>query len=449
MEKMIIKITENELRRAIRKSILNEYETEYEPLSSDSAFDFQSEVFDVALAKIKKRLLDKRGQNAYDGIGSMIYFLEKNLGDCPLFLEDHDKHYDDAVKQAFKTARGDNDWINSWKDPKMLRISIDMAEKKYEDLKAMYLVLYKKKANAITIDENRLHETVKSRLLAEYYNSINADAIDNINYRIDSVPDDDDIAEAVQDEFEDQNVSDIEKISFIKNFVTGNTVYSLECGNYDYHDEYFDGTFDEIAELFGNGIAKAISAEFNQTIMNLPVQDLNYDNLHRIAGLIDGNLEDILSGQYDDEQPDFSDPETANRILKAKFKNNPAADSEWLLTDGEIVAMADHVYVSAVDQTKASFMNLGNIRVGHGSIGMMKKPSSEQLSVIRDVICPRYEDSSLEVHFCTYREGDREPRPDHIVTYHNAASSIGRRRVVNDIINYYNDGIKPQDEWFD
>lgn len=141
--------------------LINEHDISYEPLNSDSAFDFRSTIIKSVLKQIKERLLSKRGQDVYDAIGVLNDFLEKFAFDRYMDLEGADKSIDDAVRQAFNTARADKDWINSWKDPQMLVTMIDAEEKKYNNFYNINNLQRKLYGKRLKIDETRLRREIR------------------------------------------------------------------------------------------------------------------------------------------------------------------------------------------------------------------------------------------------------------------------------------------------
>lgn len=160
----------------IDESRLLEHDIAYEPLNSDSAFDFRFSVIEMVLNQIKKRLLSKRGQDVYDAIGVLNDFLEKFAFDHYMDFDDEYKSLDDAVKKAFKTARADKEWINAWKDPEMLVTMIDAEEKKYNNFYNINNLQRKLYGKRLKIDETRLRRgirivsrAIKQVTLNEYY----------------------------------------------------------------------------------------------------------------------------------------------------------------------------------------------------------------------------------------------------------------------------------------
>jgi hypothetical protein len=262
------------------------------------------------------------------------------------------------------------------------------------------------KKTIVRLTEQDLHHIIKKCLNEAYYGRIDINLVDHIQFRVESEPDEEEIKEEFEDE-EDVSEQDIQ------DYVEENTIFQLECYDSDYeHLGWLSYNKDEIYDEFGEDIAEYIWKKREG----------------RVDDILDSNLNSI----------DLNNVEEVNAMAKSMFPSG--GESSYLLVDGDIISMPDHCYISRIDgMTKAKFVSLGNIRLGSGGYGhidIMKLPTNAQMIGIKQY-CRQYE--SMEVNFCEYREGDKEPHVEHQARYEDANPS----RIVNDIYYYYTDGIKP------
>ena len=190
---------------------------------------------------------------------------------------------------------------------------------------------------------------------------------------------------------------------------------------------YADLTVDELFDYFPQSVINDIVERDNSNSTRLSNPSINQ---YRI--------EDIL---YRDTTPsDVNDVDEVNRIAKKIQTGGPSA---YLLTDGDIISFQDHIYITSIDGiTPDKFMALGNIRLTNGGFELIKEPTREQMRELKRWI--RGMDSGIHVDFCEESHGTY-PRTLFSTSY----ISPNAERIVNDIYYYFEEGVKPQDNFYE
>lgn len=190
---------------------------------------------------------------------------------------------------------------------------------------------------------------------------------------------------------------------------------------------YADLTVDELFDYFPQSIINDIVERDNSSSARLSNPSINQ---YRI--------EDIL---YRDTTPsDANDVDEVNRIAKKIQTGGPSA---YLLTDGDIISFQDHIYITSIDGiTPDKFMALGNIRLTNGGFELIKEPTREQMRELKRWI--RGMNSGIHVDFCEESHGTY-PRTLFSTSY----ISPNAERIVNDIYYYFEEGVKPQDNFYE
>lgn len=259
----------------------------------------------------------------------------------------------------------------------------------------------------IRLTEDDLHFLIRNVINEAYGNrNFDTDLVDHIQFRIETEPDEEEIKETFEDEDDVTNQE-------IQDYIEENTIFELDC---------YDSNYEQLGWLYYN--RDEIYDKFTKRIAN------------QIWQKREGRIDDILDFKYD--SVDCNSVEEVNALAKKMFPGG--GESSYLLVDGDIISMPDHCYISRIgDLTKAKFVSLGNIRLGsgnYGSLDIMKMPTNDQMMGIKQY-CREHD--SLEVNFCEYRNGDKEPRPIYQARY----NEVNPSRVANDIYYYYADGVKP------
>lgn len=217
------------------------------------------------------------------------------------------------------------------------------------------------------------------------------DAIDSIEYEPNDVQDDED-----DEDFE--------------------PTYDINA--YDNEGEYVlcgELTIDEILDYFDEDILNMLTNHEGRKISS---------NIYRIDDLLMRNT----------TPSDVNNVEEVNRIAKKIATGGP---SQYLLVDGELIAFHDHIYITSVDgMTPSKFLSLGNIRLGSNSIELMKEPTREQCVALKQFIQGKKE---IYLDISKYKEGSTYGANIVGACYNNPNPN----RVVNDIVNYFENGIKP------
>ena len=145
-------------------------------------------------------------------------------------------------------------------------------------------------------------------------------------------------------------------------------------------------------------------------------------------------IEDILS--WDCKPNNIDDVEEVNAIAKRIQLGGPSA---YLLVDGDVVSFPDHIQITSIEgMSPSKFVGLGNIRVGVGGNGieLSKMPTQDQLYVLKTILRGQNE-TYLDI---VKDDGRMYPTCICSAAYKNANPN----RVINDIIYYFEDGIRPQ-----
>lgn len=145
-------------------------------------------------------------------------------------------------------------------------------------------------------------------------------------------------------------------------------------------------------------------------------------------------IEDILS--WDCKPNNIDDVEEVNAIAK---RIQPGGPSAYLLVDGDMVSFPDHIQITSIEgMSPSKFVGLGNIRVGVGGNGieLSKMPTQDQLYALKTILRGQNE-TYLDI---VKDDGRMYPTCICSAAYKNANPN----RVINDIIYYFEDGIRPQ-----
>ena len=193
---------------------------------------------------------------------------------------------------------------------------------------------------------------------------------------------------------------------------------TYDINAYDNEGEYVlcgELTIDEILDYFDEDILNMLTNHEGRKISS---------NIYRIDDLLMRNT----------TPSDVNNVEEVNRIAKKIATGGP---SQYLLVDGELIAFHDHIYITSVDgMTPSKFLSLGNIRLGSNSIELMKEPTREQCVVLKQFIQGKKE---IYLDISKYKEGSTYGVNIVGACYNNPNPN----RVVNDIVNYFENGIKP------
>ena len=145
-------------------------------------------------------------------------------------------------------------------------------------------------------------------------------------------------------------------------------------------------------------------------------------------------IDDILS--WDTKPNNIDDVDEVNAIAKRIQSSGP---SSYILTDGDVISFPDHIHITTIDgMTPSKFVGLGNIRVGcGGAVELAKEPTRAQIYSLKEFL--RGEDS--EVYLDIVEDSGRM-YPECICSA--AYKNPNVDRIINDIIYYFQDGVRPQ-----
>ena len=221
---------------------------------------------------------------------------------------------------------------------------------------------------------------------------------------------------AREEGYEDDEIEDFEPYYEVEAMdMDGNTIL------------YADLTVEELFDYFPQSIINDIIERDKSNATRLSNPSINQ---YRI--------EDIL---YRDTTPsDVDNVDEVNRIAKKIQTGGPSA---YLLTDGDIIYFHDHIYVNNIDGiTPDKFIALGNIRLSNGGFELIKEPTRQQMYELKQWI--RQQDGGIYVDFC---EESHQTYPRTL--FSTKYGSPNAERIVNDIYYYFEEGIKPQDNFYE
>ena len=245
----------------------------------------------------------------------------------------------------------------------------------------------------------------------EAYNVSARGDLDSIN-TIEFIPHEN----AREEGYEDDEIEDFEPYYEVEAMdMDGNTIL------------YADLTVEELFDYFPQSIINDIIERDKSNATRLSNPSINQ---YRI--------EDIL---YRDTTPsDVDNVDEVNRIAKKIQTGGPSA---YLLTDGDIIYFHDHIYVNNIDGiTPDKFIALGNIRLSNGGFELIKEPTRQQMYELKQWI--RQQDGGIYVDFC---EESHQTYPRTL--FSTKYGSPNAERIVNDIYYYFEEGIKPQDNFYE
>lgn len=219
------------------------------------------------------------------------------------------------------------------------------------------------------------------------------------------------------------------------------TIETDEDGN-----EYYDG---EVYDMDGNHLDffygdKDDIEYYFQDNLNIAEKIFNKDAMKR------GNfywIEDIQYELVNEMNVDINNVEDVNKAAKKISK--PGGESLFILTDGSIIGFYDHAEIQSVcdGMTISKFLELGNIRCGISingntcSIELIKQPTLEQRHALEEFIG----DGRRYVYLDFSKpNSNNNMYPENI--FDTVYTWPNPKRVVNDITNYFIEGIKPVNE---
>lgn len=245
----------------------------------------------------------------------------------------------------------------------------------------------------------------------EAYNVSVSGDLDSIN-TIEFIPHEN----AREEGYEDDEIEDFEPYYEVEAMdMDGNTIL------------YADLTVEELFDYFPQSIINDIIERDKSNATRLSNPSINK---YRIENIL-----------YRDTTPsDADNVEEVNRIAKKIQTGGPSA---YLLTDGDIIYFHDHIYINIIDgMTPDKFIALGNIRLGNGGFELIKEPTRQQMYELKQWI--RRQEGGIYVDFC---EESHKTYPKTL--FSTKYGSPNAERVVNDIYYYFEEGIKPQDSFYE
>ena len=215
------------------------------------------------------------------------------------------------------------------------------------------------------------------------------------------------------------------------------TIETDEDGNEYYDGEVYDNDGHHLDFFYGD--REDIEYYF-QDNLNVAEKIFNKDAMKR------GNfywIEDLQDEFINDMNVNINNVDSVNKAAKRLSKPNGA--SLFILTDGSIISFHDHSQIQSVcdGMTISRFLELGNIRCGGVNvitIQLIQQPTFEQMHCLKRMLSNADE---VFVDFAVPNKNDNMyPETIHSVSYIQPNES----RVVNDIMYYFIEGIKPLGE---
>ena len=251
---------------------------------------------------------------------------------------------------------------------------------------------------------------VNESLMTESYNQFNLDEVGSLQYWVDNEYRYD---EDTHKEWWKWYDSEEEYLRSCKNFE--GEVYD----NDGHQIGYFGGDADEIISMFGEDIGNEI-----------------------ING--DGGWITDIDDRMANNGVDLNDVDSVN--MAAKRLSKPSGESAYLLTDGDTIYFHDHAQIQSVNgMTISKFLELGNIRFGGGNvlrIELIKEPTVQQKLRLKRMLS--YADE-------VYLDIAKPNKSNYEKMYPEVIFGVNYRdvnpdRVINDIFNYFEDGVRPLGE---
>ena len=205
----------------------------------------------------------------------------------------------------------------------------------------------------------------------------------------------------------------------------GNEYYDGEVYDTDgHHLDFFAGDKEDVEYYFQDNLYVA------EKVINKDAQKRG--NFYWI--------EDIQDEFVSDMNVDINNVDSVNKAAKRLSKPNGA--SLFILTDGSVISFHDHAQIQSVCEgmTISKFLELGNIRCGGGNvvtIQLIEQPTFEQQQCLKRMLS--YADEAIVDFAVPNKNGNMYPETVHSASYVQPNAS----RVVNDIMYYFMEGIKP------
>lgn len=199
--------------------------------------------------------------------------------------------------------------------------------------------------------------------------------------------------------------------------------YEVEAHSRDGEELFYDDVEEgDLEETFGKTIA--------DIIRNKDAREL-HPNYYM--------AEDLIYLSNADTKIDINNVDEVNAM--AKKISNQNGESPYILTDGSVISFFDHKYISEIEgMTIAKFLDLGNIRVGHSTVEMIKKPTDAQIRTLMRYISRQDE---LYVEFSKVNGNDFYPKSIHYLTYKHPNAEM----VIDEIISYFDDTLSENIEY--
>ena len=251
---------------------------------------------------------------------------------------------------------------------------------------------------------------VNESLMTESYNQFNLDEVGSLQYWVDNEYGYD---EDTHKEWWNWYDSEEEYLRSCKNF--DGEVYDTD----GHQIGYFGGDADEIISMFG--------------------EDIGNEIVNGNGGWIT-DIDDRMANNG----VDLNDVDSVNKAAKRLSK--PSGESAYLLTDGDTIYFHDHAQIQSVDgMTISRFLELGNIRFGGGNvlrIELIKEPTVQQKLRLKRMLS--YADE-------VYLDIAKPNKSNYEKMYPDVIFGVNYRevnpdRIINDIFNYFEEGIRPLGE---
>ncbi len=232
-----------------------------------------------------------------------------------------------------------------------------------------------------------------------------------------------------------------------------------EIGEFVYEWDFDDDSYAEYLEECELDNTEEVLDEYIRENVSFDIAFMDSDTFHEFSheSMSLGDIEDAFGSKFadivlsdckkdgegrcesyvlfEDEEVDVNDPKSLNDAAKRVLRSGDYYKDcrGFILSDGTVVyTPAEHNQCTMISGVKGTvhFIKLGNIRVLSHSIDVGKKPTEEQVEVLRKVISC-YSDSELYLDIFDGTEiSAKYVRPFW-------------RKVIADIMRYYDEGIRP------
>lgn len=195
----------------------------------------------------------------------------------------------------------------------------------------------------------------------------------------------------------------------------------------EFEVDYLDSEYFKSMGVYGTMTYNDIAENFGEKLANAAIVDC-----------LDGKEHTFEIQEYQEDDIDINNPAELNAIAVKYLKHGEYFKDcrGFILTNGIIVYTdIEHNQSSKIPGIKGTFdfIKLGNIRTSNHGIDIAKMPTSNQFIVIEEIL-DNYEGEKFYLDLMNDKIGHASVQYDF----------CEKKKVINDIYNYFNYGIAPK-----